>query len=218
MKEFGVIFDMDGVIINSEPVYQSLNKEIMSFLNIEMGPSFETKYLGITARRKWELIKEEYNLKESIEDLIAIQNRFFTSANWNYNKLLFPSAKPLLNKLKSKNVPLALATSTEKKRVDQVIIDCELTRYFDKVITAEDVKYGKPDPEVFIVAAKQLNLLPESCIVIEDSYNGVLAAKKANMYCIGVKHENINVDLSLVDRKINSLSELLDCNFFENNK
>ena len=208
MKKFGVIFDMDGVIIDSEPVYRSLNEQIYKRLGIKVEDSFKSKYIGVTARTKWKLIKEHYNLSQSIEELLKVENEVFSQAEWDYRKILYPGVKPLLKKLQMNAVPLALATSSGRLRVNEVLEQCNLAGYFKKVITGDEVKNGKPDPEIFLLAAKLINIPPENCIVIEDSYNGLVAAKDANMYGVGIRHPEIQVDLSIADIIVESLEEI----------
>jgi beta-phosphoglucomutase len=208
MKKCGVIFDMDGVIIDSEPVYQSLNKEIFKQLGIEVEDWFQLEYIGVTRWMKWQLLKERYHLQESIDELLEIQNRIFSQTTWDYQSLLFSEVIPLLEKLQSFNISIALASSTERCKVNIVLEQCGLKGYFKETITGDEVVKGKPDPEIFLAAAKKLKLPPVRCIVIEDSFNGLLAAKRANMYGIGIRHQNIKVDLSIADQIVDSLAEI----------
>lgn len=208
MENLGVIFDMDGVIIDSEPVYQALNRKIFKQLGIEVDKQFQLEYVGVTKWRKWQLLKDQYQLHQSIDELIALQEEVFSQEYWDYKSLLFPEVTPLLLKLVTLNIPIALATSSVRKKVDQVLKQCGLQDYFSVIVTGDEVVRGKPDPEIFLTAAKKLKLPPEKCIVIEDSYNGILAAKKAKMYGIGVKHPAINVNLSIADKVIHSLKEI----------
>lgn len=208
MKKHGVIFDMDGVIIDSEPVFQFLNKEIFKQLGIEVDDRFQLEFTGVTKWRKWELLKERYSLPHSVNELIEIQNRIFSQANWDYKNLLFPGVTPLLKKLQSVNQPTALASSSDRLVVNKVLNQCGLRDYFKKTITGDEVVNGKPDPEIFLTAAKKLELPPEDCIVIEDSFNGLLAAKKANMYGIGIRNPHFDVDLSIADNIVDSFKEI----------
>lgn len=208
MKGRGVIFDMDGVIINSEPVYRDMNIEIFKHLGIEVEEKHQLEYIGVTKWKKWELLKERYQLPLSIEELIEVQRGFFSKAVWDYKSLLFPQVITLLEKLKSKNIPMALASSSGRETVDKVLKSCGLTEYLKKTVSGDEVVNGKPDPEIFLKAAQKIELPPEQCIVIEDSYNGLVAAKKANMYGIGVRHQGIGMDLSIADEVVDSLAEI----------
>lgn len=208
MEKLGVIFDMDGIIIDSEPVYQSLNEKIFKRLGIEVEDHFKLTYIGVTKWRKWQLLKERYQLHESIDELLEIQNEVFLQADWDYKSLLFPEVKPLLERLVSMNVPIALASSSERKKVNAVMEHCGLKGYFTKTVSGDEVVNGKPDPEIFLSAANKLSLPPENCMVVEDSYNGLVAAKRANMYGIGVRHPQIHVDLSLANKIVHSLADI----------
>ena len=101
-----------------------------------------------------------------------------------------------------------LATSSDKKRIQAVLDQCELRAYFNEIVCGVDFERGKPDPEIFLHAADKVGVSAKNCIVIEDSYNGLTAAKRADMYCIGVRHKLINMDLSQADRVVDSLSEV----------
>lgn len=208
MKEIGVIFDMDGVIIDSEPVHTSLNQEIFKQLGIRVNNDIQLEYIGVTKWRKWEILKRHFHLQESIDELIEIQNSIFSQANWDYKSLLFPDVIPLLQKLQSSNIPIALASSSERDKVDKVLEQCGLKGFFTNTVTGDEVVNGKPDPEIFLAAAKKINLSSKHCIVVEDSYNGLKAAKRANMYGIGVKHLDNKVDLSIADKIVRSLADI----------
>ncbi|WP_440897879.1 HAD family hydrolase [Amphibacillus sp. Q70] len=209
MDKYGVIFDMDGVIIDSEPVYKSINEKIFNHMGIKIDDeAILHEIMGVIKQRKWELLKERYNLKESIDTLIEIENKFFSQVELDFKKMLFPEVVSILQTLKLSGMSTALASSSDRKRVYSVLKQCKLECYFDKVITGDDVVNGKPNPEVFLTAAKEFELPPENCTVIEDSTNGLLAAKRAKMNTIGIKHQEIKMDLSLADRIVHSLGEI----------
>jgi HAD superfamily hydrolase (TIGR01509 family) len=208
MKKLAVIFDMDGVVVDSEPIYRSMNRDIFKELRIIVDDKTKLSIMGGTTKRKWTILKEKFLLSQTIEELINLQNKIFSQREWNFKQLLFPKVIPLLESLKEQNIPTALATSSDKERINAVLEQCELREYFNEIICGVDFERGKPDPEIFLHTAERLGVAAENCIVIEDSYNGLSAAKKANMYAIGVRHELINMDLSLADRIVDSLAEI----------
>ena len=111
--------------------------------------------------------------------------------------------------LYQRGIKMALASSSPRSHIDAVLKMFNLTDYFHAIVCGEDTKEGKPSPDIFLNAAKIINTLPEDCIVIEDSYNGVLAAKAANMKCIGFKNPNSgNQDLSNADKIVTSLEDI----------
>ena len=208
MEDLAVIFDMDGVIVDSEPVYRRLNKSIFKELDIKVDEDTQLSFIGGTTRRKWTILKEKFSLSQSVEELILLQHSIFSQEEWDFNRLLFPEALPLLMSLKQQGIPTALASSSDRKRIDLALEQCQLSEYFNEVICGEDFKNGKPHPDIFLHSAEKLGISPTSCVVIEDSHNGLTAAKRANMYSIGVKHKQINMDLSLANQIVNSLSEI----------
>lgn len=208
MKNLAVIFDMDGVIVDSEPIYRSLNEDIFKILKIQVDETTKLSFMGGTTKRKWTILKEKFSLSQSLEELIALQNSIFTKQEWDFKQILFSEAIPLLKSLKEQGIPTVLATSSDKKRIQAVLDQCELRAYFNEIVCGVDFERGKPDPEIFLHAADKVGVPAKNCIVIEDSYNGLTAAKRADMYCIGVRHKLINMDLSQAERIVNSLSEI----------
>lgn len=208
MSSYAVIFDMDGVIVDSEPVFKALNKELFQTLNITVPEDIQSLFVGGSAYRKWRLIKEHCGLTQTLEELISYQRGFFQTKEISFEELLFPGVRPLLERLKSNNIPMALASSSDKERINKVIEQCNLFGFFKVVVSGEEFEESKPDPEIFLHTASKLGIEPKKCIVIEDSFNGLTAAARAGMKKIGVKHKQISMDLSLADVTISSLEEL----------
>lgn len=177
-------------------------------MGIRVNNDIQLEYIGVTKWRKWGILKRHFHLQESIDELIEIQNSIFSQANYDYKSLLFPDVIPLLQKLQSSNIPIALASSSERDKVDKVLEQCGLKVFFTNTVTGDEVVNGKPDPEIFLAAAKKINLSSKHCIVVEDSYNGLKAAKRANMYGIGVKHLDNKADLSIADKIVRSLADI----------
>jgi len=153
--------------------------------------------------------KDIYDLPGSVEDLYhQRQQIFFEMARKELE--LFPGALPLLVHLKQRRLKLALATSGDRDYL-QVIFEKfpELQNYFTLVISSEDVLQGKPNPEVFTKTAQKLGVAPAECVVLEDSANGVLAAKAAGMQVICVPNQNYpDADYSQADKVFASLEEV----------
>ncbi|MGG1216584.1 HAD family phosphatase [Priestia endophytica] len=208
MGKLAVIFDMDGVIIDSEPIYRSWNKDVFKKLKIQVDEETQLSFVGGTAKRKWTILKEKFSLSPSVEELICLQNEIFSQKEWAFKSLLSPAVLPLLQELKEHRIPTTLASSSNKKKISAVLDQCELRAYFDEVISGEDFEKGKPDPDIFLHVAEKLGVPTSTCVVIEDSYNGLTAAKRAGMHCIGVRHKEIHMNLSQADRIVASLGEI----------
>lgn len=208
MGQYAVIFDMDGVIVDSEPVYRMWNQELYQHLNITVPQEIRSQFIGGSTKRKWSLIKEHCELSQTVEDLVQSQYGFFRSKEFFFGDILFAGVRTLTENLKSKGISIALASSSDRGRINRVLKDCELQQLFDAVVSGAEFADSKPHPDIFLHTAGKLGVKPEQCIVIEDSYNGLLAATRAGMKKIGVKHKSIPMDLSLADLTITSLEEL----------
>jgi beta-phosphoglucomutase len=213
MKQMAVIFDMDGVIIDSEPLYLTLNKELFKTLQIQVDEDMLHSFIGGAAKRKWGILKEKFLLIQNVEELLQLENDTFSKQKWDFKQILKPEVIPLLEKLKMQKIPVALASSSGMSRINAVLEQCELGTYFDVIVSGENFERSKPYPDIFLHTAEKLGVPNENCIVIEDSYNGLTAAKKADMYCIGVRHKQIKMDLAQADRIVDSLSEIQIKNF-----
>nr|WP_263324313.1 HAD family phosphatase [Neobacillus sp. Marseille-Q6967] len=208
MDTFAVIFDMDGVIVDSEPIFKKMNEELFQKLNIRVSEEIRSQFIGGSAHRKWRLIKEHCDLTESIEVLIKYQSDFFRTKNVRFEEILFPGVRPLLESLKREGIPIGLASSSDRERINQVIDQCNLHGFFKTVVSGEEFKESKPNPEIFLHTSAKLGVEPKRCIVIEDSFNGLTAADRAGMKKIGIKHKQIPMDLSIADFTISSLEEI----------
>ncbi|GLB60149.1 HAD family hydrolase [Cytobacillus sp. NCCP-133] len=208
MDSYAIIFDMDGVIVDSEPVFKNLNEELFKELNISVPDEIRLQFIGGSANRKWRMIKEHCGVTQPLEDLISYQQKFFRFKNVHFDKILFPGARPLLENLRKQKIPTALASSSDRERIDKVLDDCDLHGYFRSIVSGEEFEESKPHPDIFLHSAAKLGVPPEHCIVIEDSLNGLTAASRAGMKKIGVKHKQIPMDLSRADLVISSLEEI----------
>ena len=204
-----VIFDMDGVLIDSEPLHFEVDEMVLKHLQIDKGKHYLERYVGYTNPAMWKIIKEEYQLEQSIEGLIELQMRIKLDYLEKSNYVAIDGVLELLNKIQAKKIPLAIASSSPRIFIEAVIDKIQIARYFTTWISGEEVPESKPAPDVFLVAAAMLNVQPENCIVIEDSKSGTIAAKSAGMKCIGFQNPNSgNQDLSEADFIFDSFTEL----------
>jgi len=203
-----VIFDLDGLLVDSTPLQLRASHQFLQ----SFGKLHFTSHAGREGMRMIDIIEEYkdiYDLPGSVEDLYhQRQQIFFEMARKELE--LFPGALPLLVHLKQRRLKLALATSGDRDYL-QVIFEKfpELQNYFTLVISSEDVLQGKPNPEVFTKTAQKLGVAPAECVVLEDSANGVLAAKAAGMQVICVPNQNYpDADYSQADKVFASLEEV----------
>ena len=204
-----IIFDMDGVIIDSEPIHFESDKMTMNDYEIEIADNELNDYVGVSNPVMWTELRDKYKLSGSVEELLEKQ--------LNYKKQLFGNRKlepivgikELLDELKSNEVKIGLASSSSRVFIEMILNNLKITKFFDVIISGEEVLKSKPAPDIFLKAAEMLDLEPSNCIVIEDSEHGVKAAKLANMKCIGFKNPNSGKqDLSLADMVVCSIKEI----------
>lgn len=204
-----VIFDMDGVIIDSEPIHFDVDIKTMAYLGVDISAKELEKYVGMTSPEMWQLIKNEYIITQSVDEIIDYQLKNKINILRNLEIGPIDGIKELLFELKSLGVRVGIASSSPRIFIEEVLRKFDLTDYFECIVSGEEVKRGKPAPDVYIEAAKELKVSPKDCIVIEDSKNGVRAAKEAGMKCIG--YQNLNSgqqDLSQADIIVSSITQI----------
>ena len=204
-----VIFDMDGVIIDSEPIHFETDMETMKYLGCNISKEELEKYVGTTNEYMIADIKKNYNIRKSVEEIINYKVEMVKNKIVQSDLEPIEGIRELLIDLKDKNIPAAIASSSPKDFINIVVSKFKLQDYFKYIVSGEEVESGKPAPDVYIETAKKLGISPKECTVIEDSKNGVLAAKAAGMKCIGFQNINSgNQDLSKADIIVNSIGEI----------
>lgn len=202
---------MDGVIFDSEVEHLRFGNELFKKLGIEVSLEEHNTFVGTTSHYMWEVIKNRHGLSQSVEDLVKMDREgyFEFLVSGKHSMTIVKGVKELIEELYKNNVKLAVASSSPIDVIETVVDMYDIRKYFDYLVTGDYVKRSKPNPDVFLYAAEKLNTAPKDCIVIEDSTNGVLAAKKAGMKCIGFNNPNSGKqDLSPADMIIDSYSKI----------
>ncbi|RVT74908.1 HAD family hydrolase [Flavobacterium sufflavum] len=205
-----VIFDMDGVIVDTEPVHRYAYYKQFSELNIEVSEDLYTSFTGNSTRNIFQKLKDIFQLEQEVEDLIQRKRSIFNDAFDTKKDLeLLAGVRNLIEDLHHNGVQLILASSASKVTIERIFNRFELHDYFTHKVSGEDFPKSKPHPAIFEHAAS-LSVAPkENCIVIEDSTNGIIAAKAAGILCIGYNSEHSkNQDLSEADSVVNHFDEL----------
>ncbi|OHD12055.1 MAG: hydrolase [Spirochaetes bacterium GWD1_27_9] len=182
-----VIFDLDGTLIDSEDNYYEADKILLSRYGIDFTQEDKKQYIGTGNLEMMKRIKLRYNINETAETLLEKKNSLYLNLAKNNTKV-FSEMKEFLNLLKDNNYPLAVASGSSPIILEELLTSLDLKKYFDIIVSAEEVKKGKPAPDIFLETANRLNIEPHNCCVIEDSQYGVEAAKKAFMYCIAIPY------------------------------
>jgi HAD superfamily hydrolase (TIGR01509 family) len=205
-----VIFDMDGVIVDTEPVHRFAYFQHFSELNIDVSEELFTSFTGNSTRNVFQRVNSIFNLNADVEELILRKRTIFNDAFDHKEDLeLLEGVENLIKNLHENGVELILASSASKVTIDRVFRRFGLHPYFTNIVSGEDFPKSKPHPAIFEFAASLSKAPKENCIVIEDSTNGVLAAKAAGIYCVGYNsiHSKLQ-DLSKADKIVNHFNEL----------
>lgn len=205
-----VIFDMDGVIVDTEPVHRYAYFKQFEELNIEVTEAMYTSFTGFSTRNTFQTLKEQFQLEYEIEDLIQRKRSIFNDAFDTKEDLeLLEGVRNLIEDLYQNGIQLILASSASKVTIDRVFTRFGLHDFFTHIVSGEDFPKSKPHPAIFEHAAS-LSMAPkENCIVIEDSTNGVKAAKAAGIYCVGYESEHSkDQNLDEADKVITHFKEL----------
>ena len=206
-----VIYDMDGVLIDSEPFWYKAEQEIFPLVNVHLTDKLCSGTAGMRIDEVVEHWYERYPWdnysKETITQMIIDKMVYFIS---NFGEPL-PGVISSLDYFKTKGYKLALASSSSYVLIDAVLKRLNIREYFDVIHSAQEEEYGKPHPAVFLTAAKKLNAPPTQCLVIEDTVNGMIAGLAAKMKVIAIPEEiNKNDQRFLAATKIlNSLEEVM---------
>jgi HAD superfamily hydrolase (TIGR01509 family) len=205
-----VIFDMDGVIVDTEPVHSYAYFQHFAELNIDVSKDMFTSFMGNSTRNTFQKLKEMFPIDGEVEDLIQRKRTLFNDAFDSKEDLyLIEGVEKLIQDLHANGIQLILASSAAKVTIDRVFKRFNLHQYFTHIVSGEDFPNSKPHPAIFEYAAS-LSVAPkENCIIIEDSTNGIKAAKAAGIFCVGYNSENSKLqDLSLADVVVNDLNDL----------
>ena len=202
MRYKGIIFDMDGVLIDSEPIYLQevidyildVLKEDVDFLELKEAMY---KIVGSSDKRTYEIIADYLDNKYSLQELRAgIHAMEF---NLDYRKILNPHVLNVLPRLKKAGYKLAIASSSSMENIKTVTSQCGIDQYFDCMVSGFDFEESKPDPAIYLETLQRLDLKPEEVIAIEDSTYGIQACINANVRVIAKEDHRYNFNQGLAD-------------------
>jgi len=177
-----VIFDLDGVLADSEPLWNQLHAPLLAEHGVTYRGEHHRNVLGVSYRLAVEFYKKTFDLSVPTEEMMRRRGEIATE--FFANRIdLFPFTKQVLEELRQMNPPLrlGLATSSLSASARPFLDRHQLTPFFEVIITGEEVERGKPYPDIYLRAAEKLDVGTSACLVIEDSLSGVAAAKAANM-------------------------------------
>ncbi|HEO7340626.1 TPA: HAD family hydrolase [Streptococcus agalactiae] len=204
-----IIFDMDGVIVDSEYTFLDNKTEMLREEGIDTDVSYQYQYMGTTFEFMWQAMKEEFGLPKTVKEYIAEMNRRRQAIVARDGVRSIKGAQRLIHWLHQHGYRLAVASSSPMVDIKRNLKELGVTECFEYMVTGEDVSSSKPAPDVFLRAAELLDVDPKVCIVIEDTRNGSLAAKAAGMYCFGFANPDYPPqDLSMADKVISDYQDI----------
>lgn len=181
-----VIFDMDGVIIDSEPVHNFAYNQHFKELNIDVTPEIYASFTGNSTKNIYQKLTQIFDLKEEVATLVNRKRSLFNDAfDAKEDLYLIDGVLPLIQELHANKIKLILASSSAHVTIQRVFNRFKLHQYFSHIVSGEDFAQSKPHPAIFLKAHELSNHQKNECIVIEDSTNGILAAKAAGIFCVG---------------------------------
>ena len=212
MKLNTVIFDMDGLLIDSEPLWGEAADEIFARYGFKLTP---TQYATTTGMRTKEFVEWWFNLYnidaahhsdaerdilKTVVDKVMIKGKPMQGVEHIFNFFI------------ARNFKIGLATSSGADLINVVVDKLGIRQYLHAIASAADLPYGKPHPQVYLNCAAELNSHPTECICFEDSFNGMISAKAARMKCVVVPahHESLNIKFNAADLKLSSLQNFND--------
>jgi HAD superfamily hydrolase (TIGR01509 family) len=205
-----VLFDMDGVIVDTEPLHSKAYHLMFDAVHINVSDELYEAFTGQSTISICRTLVSHFNLSETPETLVALKRKFFKEIFETDDDLhLIDGVLDLIKDYHSNGLILVLASSASMMTINNVFTRFDLNQYFIAKLSGADLKASKPHPEIFIKAAEASGHQKAECFVIEDSTNGIKAAKAAEIYCVGFKSPHSkNQDYSSADIVIGSFSEI----------
>jgi beta-phosphoglucomutase family hydrolase len=205
----GIIFDMDGVITDNKEQDFTAWKRVFADFSLDL--TFDG-YKSFTGMKGEEIVKKYIKIDAGDKEATSLTRRKEEYFIEEIKKTKIEPTKGVerfLNDLKASGIKMGIGTAAMKFKANAVLEELGLKHYFDVIVSAEEVKRGKPDPETYLKAVEMLNLRPEECFVIEDAPNGIEAAKNGNIKCIAIATTHEKSELGRADIIINSFDELV---------
>lgn len=201
-----VIFDMDGVIVESEYRNYKAKLKVLEPYNVTFDYDYYSQFPGNSNIVVWQKIIDDFSLSVTAEEMHKVDLVARDELIREEGHIAIDGAIELIKRLSEKYI-LALASGSPEHIILDTVKFFDIEKYFKFIISGETIENCKPAPDIFLITAENIGIPPENCAVIEDSHNGVLAAKAAKMYCVGYENPNSGFqDLSLADIVVNKHS------------
>ncbi|MBO6880084.1 HAD family phosphatase [Winogradskyella sp.] len=215
-----VLFDMDGVIIDTEPLHRKAYHQMFDNVNIDVSPELYESFTGQSTMNICKRLVEHFNLKQQPEELVQLKRNNYKYLFKNDDDLaLIDGVLERIKDYRNNDVTLVVASSASMHGINQIFERFNLNQYFNGKFSGADLEKSKPHPEIFLKAARHTGFKNSECMVIEDSTNGIKAANAADIFCVGFKSKHsTGQDYSKADLVISDFEEIAysnSSNFFK---
>ncbi|MEO3978285.1 HAD family phosphatase [Streptomyces sp. CAU 1734] len=183
-----VVFDLDGTLVDSEPNYYEAGRRLLAEYGVtDFGWERHTDFIGIGTRETLEALRAEYRIDAPVAELLAGKNRHYLELAAASTEV-YPEMRAFVELLHTAGVPMAVASGSSRAAIAAVLAGTGLDAFIPVTVSAEEVPRGKPEPDIFLAAAKLLGAAPSDCVVLEDAPPGAAAARAAGMRCIAIPY------------------------------
>ena len=207
-----VLFDLDGTLVESMSMWGDIDVDYLKKFHKPVPEGLQKAIEGLSMYQTAVYFKENFAIEDSLEEIMDEWNRM-AYEKYTTEIPLKPGARAFLNGLKDKNIPCGIATSNSRILTEAILKSHQVENYFSVMVTGDEITNGKPDPEVYLEAAKKMGVAPEHCLVFEDIPFGIIAGKRAGMTVCAVEDaysmKDMEEKIRLADFYIKSYEELL---------
>lgn len=204
----GIVFDMDGVLINSEYFYFNRRRAFLKEKGIIPSTENFHDYVGQTNKEIWnQMVKNDSTLRVQLQEEYSHYSQVHSLS---YREALNKGVIDTIEELKERGYKVAIASSSEKLIIEKMIDECELTSYIDYYISGEECQKSKPNPEIYTKAVKGLSLRKKECLAVEDSPLGIQSATSSGLFTLALRQKEIYLDQSKADAVIANIHQMLN--------
>jgi HAD superfamily hydrolase (TIGR01509 family) len=215
MQTQAVIFDLDGLLVDTEPLQRRVFNATLARHGVDYqihDEEFGREFVGISPRENAEYLISRLGVRASVDELVKEHDADYARVIADpTNLILMPGARSLLDELQTRGIPLAVASGSPRSQVETIVRGLGITSFFRAIATGSDVTNHKPAPDVYLQVCRDLDIPPARGVAIEDSASGAVAAKAAGLRVIVVPNRyTSHQDLSFVDARVEGLEQVID--------
>ncbi|MGT2934392.1 HAD family hydrolase [Streptococcus castoreus] len=204
----GIIFDMDGVLFDTEPFYFKRRDMFLRAKGITIENLSPKDFIGGNLQEIWKDLLANHFSPDQVKVVAADYEAYKLDHKPPYQELIFSEVKPCLEALRKRGIKLALASNSSQTDILLALDSSQMSPFFDVILAREDVTHGKPHPEIYDKAAQQLGIPKDELLVVEDSQKGIAAAKASGMTVLAITDYRYGIDQSQADQHLDHLAQL----------